>query len=139
MFILINSEVVCNKCGKLLSYQDISDGNYHFNFDLGNASHHDGENISFDLCGKCLDKILNTTIKSFKHVPEGFMQDDNFPLTLEEHQKVFEHWKETGDWYNLMFYTYEQLVELNGYLTTDYLNEIIKKYHPDMPLLTDIY
>lgn len=129
------SEVICNKCGKPLSYQDISDENYHFVFDFGYASHHDGEIVGFDLCGNCLDEILNGTIKSFEIVPEGWMQNDDLLLDPETHQKVFEHWKETGEWEELMFYTYDKLVELNGYINTDYLNEVIKKFHSDKPLL----
>lgn len=134
-----DSTVICNKCGKPLSYQDISDQNYNFSFDFGYASHHDGEKISFDLCGNCLDEVLNVGVKTFKYVPEGFKQDNDLPLDKDNHQKVFEHWKETDNWEEMMFYTYEELVELNGYFNTNYLNEVIKKFHPDKPLLEGGY
>ena len=130
-------DVFCNKCGNKLSSCDISDGNHNFYFDFGYASHHDGEKINFDLCGSCLDEALESLVRTFKHTPEGWKENEYVDLTPEEHQKIFEHWKETGNWDELMFYTYEQLIELNGWFNTEGLNEVIKKLHPDKQLLVD--
>ena len=132
-----DTKIFCNKCGEQISYQDRSDDNYHFYYDFGYASSKDGQNISFDLCGKCLDSMLNALVRTFKYVPEGWNIQDDVILGLEDHQKVFEHWKEANIWDELMFYTYEQLKCLNGYFNVDYLNYTIKKYHPDMPLLEE--
>lgn len=134
---MIKEKIICNKCGKQLSSIDISDGNYHFYFDFGYASSHDGERISFDLCGSCLDDSLNTIVKTFKYVPKGWRENEYVTLNDENHQKVFEHWKETDNWNELMFYTYEELIELNGWFNTDYLNNVIKEFHPNKPLLED--
>lgn len=63
---------------------------------------------------------------------------DNYSFSNEEnHQKIFDYWKETGKWEELKYHTYEQIVELNGYLDTNYLNGYVEKYHKHMPLLDD--
>lgn len=126
----------CNCCGKSVkvrpnSRDEWNDDIKEFYVDFGYESHHDGEKWSFDLCEECLINI----VKQFKYVPYGFMEDNYTTLSREEHQKVFENWKETGQWEELMFKTYEELIELVQIYDTEYINEVIKKFHPDEPLL----
>jgi hypothetical protein len=130
----------CNKCGKRNEinhniHNGWEDDIKEFYVSFGYESSFDGEKWSFDLCEDCLVGI----IKGFKYVPDGFKDDDYNTLTKEEHQKVFENWKLTGKWEDLKFKTYEELKELNnGWFSLDWLNDAIKNYHPDKPLLTTI-
>ena len=131
--ITIKKSVTCNKCGKTIEPTYANDMVSIYT-DFGYESNFDGEKWSFDICDDCLLEI----IKTFKHVPDGFF-DDNSELSEEIHQKVFDDWKETGEWEHFKYHTYEQLESLNGYYSTEYLNEFIKKYHEGRPLLTDEY
>lgn len=133
---MLKTKTICNKCGKPFGQWDTEE-HQHFYFDFGYESHHDGEKISFDLCGSCLDECLEMIVQTFNVVPNGWRIGDYVSLTQDQHQKVFERWKETGDWDDLMFYTYEELVDLNGFMNTEWLNDTIKKFHPDKPLLID--
>lgn len=129
----------CNKCGKevkvdhekVCEWEDDIKG---FSLSFGYESSFDGERWSFDLCEDCLVNI----IKEFKYVPDGFKKDQYDNFTQEEHQKIFDYWKETGEWEDLKFKTYEELVGMNdGWVMTGYINEAIRKYHPEKPLLND--
>lgn len=102
-----------------------------YKVDIGYESKFDGESWNFDICEECLVNM----VKQFNYVPYGFMEDNYTTLSREEHQKVFENWKENGQWEELMFKTYEELVELTQIYDTEYINEVIKKFHPDKPLL----
>lgn len=126
----------CNSCGKNIKVRpcttdewddDIKD----FYADFGYGSEFDGEQWSFSLCEECLLKL----IKQFKYVPDGFKLDNYSNLTQEQHQELFEDWKKTGEWEELKFKTYEELIDQSKICGTEYINEIIKKFHSDKPLL----
>lgn len=133
----IGHTTVCNRCGKKNHIQegknhDFEDDTQSIYLDFGYESKFDGEKWSFDLCDNCLEAI----VKDFKYVPDGFKQDDYMLLDNEEHQRVFENWKETGEWEDLKFKTYEELKEMNnGWFNYEYINDAVKKYHPDKPEL----
>ena len=56
---------ICNCCGSELStYDDFS-----VNTTAGYGSKHDGLHIAFDLCGDCLDKMLDKMKSEFKISP----------------------------------------------------------------------
>jgi hypothetical protein len=145
--VVVSRTVCCNKCGESYvqktQYANDYDPNdytnehfweaeiHEFNVGFGYGSKYDMESWQFDLCDDCLTDL----VKSFRVVPNGFMCDGSSWLEGEEHQRVFDNWKETGDWDYLMGYTYEQLVKLDGYYKTEYINKMIEKYHPDKPLL----
>lgn len=140
--------IICNKCGKILSQRELDRNKYHFHFEFGCKSLHNGEIIDYDLCSSCISegtkelKLLRSGdeyIKTFKYVPEGWMQESYLLLNPKQHQLVFDYWKLTGKWESLLPYTYQELVKLNGYLTTELINKTIKKFHPNMPLLEDPY
>lgn len=129
---------ICNRCGKRNEiiqdkHYDWEDDIKNFSIGFGYESKFDGENWRFDLCEDCLVSI----IKEFKYVPEGFKEDRyNSFSSPEEHQKVFDHWKETGNWEELKFKTYEELKAMNnGWFDYEYINDAVKKYHPDKPEL----
>lgn len=139
--VVVSLTIICNKCGREFA-QDTSDvWSEHFwdsevhSFDVGfgYGSKYDMETWGFHLCDDCLTEI----VKTFKHVPDGFMMDGDHYLSPERHQMVFEHWKETGEWDDFYGASYEEIVEYHGYYHTNYLNEVIKKYHPDKPLLEE--
>jgi len=122
--------IVCNKCGKSI-VRSYSEDFKTINLDFGYESSFDGEYWSFDLCDDCLEDLVRT----FKYVPSGFKLDNHLPMNDVTHQKVFDDWKISGEWEDLKYHTYEQLVNLNGYMNTDYLNGYIEKYHKHMPPL----
>ncbi len=89
---VIQKIVKCNKCGNESKGID-NDGLYDSKFQsiscrFGYGSEYDMESWKFDLCESCLVEL----IKTFKHVPDGFMLDNSYIIieTKEEHQKVFE-------------------------------------------------
>jgi hypothetical protein len=127
---MINNTATCNKCGKT-TVRTYSDDFKTINLDFGYGSRFDGERWIFGLCDDCLEDM----VREFKYVPSGFKIHNVLPLSDTTHQKVFEDWKKSGEWEDLKYYTYEELVELNGYLDTGYINEYIEKYHKSMPLL----
>ncbi|MEM4994794.1 hypothetical protein WKH56_19730 [Priestia sp. SB1] len=131
----------CNKCGNVAEQgkSHTSEGflwNEQFkNIELsfGYLSKFDNETWKFTLCEEC---ILDM-VKTFKHVPQGFYIDSTPTSieTTEQHQEVFDYWKETGDWEDLRFYTYEELKQLAYFYKVEYINEMISKYHKDKELL----
>lgn len=135
-----DSIIECNKCGKRCDLE-----NMEFSFDIdmlheflvsfGYGSSYDMESWGFDLCEDCLLEL----IKTFKIVPEGFRLDEYSPLDSGgfEHQLTFEDWKNTSEWNEFKYCSYEKIVEYDGLLDTDYLNELIKEYHPKKPLLSE--
>jgi len=131
--VVIKSTVTCNKCGETIEPYYADDmQTIHLSF--GYESRFDGEKWSFDLCDNCLLDV----VKTFKHVPTGFLDDSLYSVIndQEEHQKVFDHWKNTGEWEDMRFKTYEEIVELNnGWFNIESLNDAIKKFHPGKPLL----
>jgi len=52
-------EIVCDRCSTVMDYQDLS-GNYvaSFKHNFGYPSKYDNDEISFDLCEKCLFEML---------------------------------------------------------------------------------
>ncbi|WP_137743412.1 hypothetical protein [Robertmurraya siralis] len=127
---------ICNMCGKENIFEEnddsLNDDTQHIELHFGYGSKFDMERWSFDLCDDCLIEI----VKQFKYVPEGFYEDSSLNLTPEEHQKIFDNWKETGEWEELKFKSYEEIVALNnGWYPVDLINEAIKKYYPDKPEL----
>ena len=127
---------ICNKCGQENKIHnginEWEDDNQSFTLSFGYESKHDGETWRFELCDTCLVEI----IKGFKYVPEGFFEDDYDNFTHEEHQKIFEDWKQSGVWEELKYKTYEQLQEMNnGLFDYEYINAAVKRYHPDNPVL----
>lgn len=130
--------ITCNCCGKTTEldgedYQREWKLNefQHLNLIFGYGSKFDMDSWTFDLCEDCLLEY----VKTFKLVPNGFMLDRYNDLTQEQHQMIFDNWKETGDWDEFKFKTYEELIELAQIYDTEYINEVIKKFHPDKPLL----
>ncbi|MBM7598248.1 hypothetical protein JOC34_000605 [Virgibacillus halotolerans] len=102
----VEESIACNKCGNSI-VANLRDGEGNFNQDLyhgidlrfGYGSNHDLEHWNFDLCEDCLVEF----VKTFKHVPSGFYLDTsylNVEDESEEHQKLFDHWKKTGEWKN---------------------------------------
>ena len=145
--VVTHHSVVCNKCGKETKrdfdsefFEDYGeglwDGMYQsFGCSFGYGSKHDTERWQFDLCEECIVEY----IKTFKHVPDGFYKHTSY-YTIEneeEHQRIFDNWKETGKWEELKFKTYEQLVELSEIFNLDYINEVIKENYPNKPLIEE--
>ncbi|WP_413986405.1 hypothetical protein [Paenibacillus polymyxa] len=136
--VVIDEIIICNKCGK--KYRKLTeDGkeNYFwnhlihkFNIGFGYGSKYDMEHWEYDMCEDCVEEL----IKSFMYVPMGFKNEDAL-LDECKHQKVFDDWKKTGDWDFLKYHTYEELLELDGYILSEYLNLIIEKYHPNKELI----
>lgn len=145
--IVVNESIRCNKCGKEKErdfhseyFEDYEEGIWDtefqtFSFGFGYGSRYDTEQWSFDLCDDCLTEI----VKTFQYVPDGFMLDRSWNIVENdhEHQLIFDDWKETGQWEDLKFKKYDEIIALSGIFNTDYINEIIKKYHPDKPLIDD--
>lgn len=144
-----HESITCNKCGKE-RVRDFNSGRFEdqddelwrndyqsFGCSFGYGSRHDMERWSFDLCEECLVEI----IKDFKHVPKGFMLDSSWYIIENEsieHQKLFDDWKVNGIWEELKFKTYEELTEeYADIFNTDYINEIIKKYHSGKPFIKE--
>lgn len=130
----------CNKCGKmkLIKYgvdHEWSNDMKNVHLDFGYESSFDGESWSFDLCEECLIDM----VKGFRCVPSGFMEHSTDDFTYEEHQKIFDNWKDTGEWEELKFKTYEELKEMNnGWINVEYINNAIERYHPDKPQLESV-
>lgn len=62
---------VCNKCGRKLRDTDPT-GSQDIEINFGYSSTlFDGEKWLFTLCDDCLDELA----RSFKYLPEGFMED----------------------------------------------------------------
>jgi hypothetical protein len=56
---------ICNKCGEVIKdYNDFS-----INYQYSHASHHDGDYLNLDLCGKCLDELTEHLIDTCKINP----------------------------------------------------------------------
>lgn len=120
------STIICNKCGCSVEYATYTEVLF------GYPSIHDAETWQFYLCDECYLELA----KSFKIAPRGFMDEGYSPrLTSEQHQKTFEDWKKTGKWEEMMYVPYEELINFRHYYEDEYINECIKKYHPEKPLL----
>lgn len=142
--VVTSKTVTCNKCGTTQTNNcwNSTDDDYFFSNDIHNiqlgfgyGSKFDMDNWSFDLCDNCLEEL----VKTFKYPPDGFMEDGYSIIESEEEkQKVFDHYKETGDWDELRFKPYEELVKLAGYYEVNYINEVIKEMHPNKPLIEDL-
>ncbi len=138
--VVIEESACCNKCGKKFIKDDGNkywwDAQLHgFSVGGGYGSRWDGGDFSFDLCENCIEELVRT----FKIYPNGFMDTGYAFAENDDKQKIFENWKQTGEWEELMNCTYEELVQATGLIHTDYVNEMIKKYHPDKPLLPEGY
>jgi hypothetical protein len=145
--VIVGRSATCNKCGKTYKqnhdsddymghYDGLWDGEIHnFGASFGYASSYDEESWDFDLCEDCLVDF----IKTFKHVPDGFREERSYIIIKdrEEHQKIFDNWKETGEWEDLKYKTYDELANDYRFFRTEHLNDVIKKYHPGKPLLDD--
>lgn len=125
----------CNKCGKtriygeaeLAIYLDWRNRTNNIALDFGYSSPYDGQEWSFDLCDDCLTEF----IKTFKYIPDGFMDDNCITLDDNDRQTLFEEWKRTGQWEEFSVLPYEELLDLVGYIDKQAINDIILKYHPD--------
>jgi hypothetical protein len=133
-------EVICNKCGKVHTAKDggvIVDDSYKephsFTCAFGYYSGYDDEIWNFDLCETCLVDI----IKTFKYAPSGFFTDRYTLARGNNHQKVFDYWKQTGEWEEYRFSSYEEILELKDLMNHTYINELIEKYYPDKPLISE--
>lgn len=140
--VLASKTVTCNKCGTSRElkpngdWYESEEGLYandvhNISLGFGYGSRFDMEQWSFDLCDDCLDDVVRT----FKYAPDGFRYDGYTIIeTEEEKQKVFDNYRETGEWEELRFKTYEQLKELKGIYRKEYINEVVKENFPDKPL-----
>ncbi|PKR83536.1 hypothetical protein [Heyndrickxia camelliae] len=136
--------VICNKCGTTQvnnNWNPPSAEEYYFSNDIHNiqlgfgyGSRFDNESWNFDLCDSCLESL----VKTFKYPPDGFYEDGYSVIDDEEEkQKVFEHYKKTGEWNEFLFKSYEELVEFAKFYNVEYINEVIKEKFPDKPLLEE--
>ena len=131
--VIVAKLVQCNRCEK--KYETITDDEWSnwdsemqsFSCGFGYGSKYDSEKWSFDLCEECLVAIF----KEFKIVPEGFRCDEYTDLSAERHQKVFENWKQTGEWEEFKYHTYEELLGYEELFKDDYFRYLIERYHPD--------
>ena len=88
----------CNKCGKRLGGPSMSKiQSLNINFPWGSTF----ENTSwqFEMCDECLCEL----VKTFVGVPQGCggrYHGDGIMENIgqEQHQAMFEDWKETGEW-----------------------------------------
>lgn len=127
--------ITCDKCGKSTvsikdDYDFVNDLYHNVGFSFGYGSSYDLENWSFDICEDCLVNF----IKTFKHVPSGFQLDTSIALVKDEsdeHQKLFDHWKKTGEWDDLKYKSYEELVELKDIFVEGYIDNLIAERFPD--------
>ncbi|MED3562401.1 hypothetical protein [Bacillus xiapuensis] len=144
---VVSKKIICNKCGGFHELKE--NGNWYesdvelfandihnISLGFGYGSKFDTEHWNFDLCDNCLEDV----IKTFKYVPDGFKEDRGYYIIKdqEEHQKIFEHWQQTGEWEELNFKSYEELLEFSDLFKKEYINEIIKKNYPNKPLLNDL-
>lgn len=128
------TKITCNQCGKESEETTFDPCIKSFSVGFGYGSIFDMERWCFELCEDCLIKLVS----QFKHVPEGFREDNHSRYEQkEQHQALFDNWKKTGAWEELMCKSYEELVNLNGWYDTDYINDYIRTYHPDKPLLKE--
>jgi hypothetical protein len=126
--VIIEESICCNKCGK--EYKKSHEEQYcwdakmqSFSASFGYGSKYDMEHWQFDLCEDCLVEI----IKSFKYVPDGFMQETSLYPIEKDHQKVFELWKNSGTWEPFINYTVEELEEYRGVFRDEYIDKLIEK------------
>lgn len=124
--------IACNKCEKSITPSPSQDM-VSISLDFGYESRYDGQYWNFHLCDQCLEDV----VKTFKIVPLGFLESSYLQLKDGKHQKVFDSWKENGEWEDLKYHTYEELLGLDGYIDFKYLNHNIQKYHQGKPLLED--
>ena len=119
----------CNKCGMTIE-DNAKIHSMGLNFGFG--SNYDNQRWDFELCESC----LVDTVKGFKLSPNGFNESHYDPeTTTEERQGIFENWKQTGKWEEMMYVSYEKLIAYKDYYEDEYINECIKKYHPNKPSL----
>lgn len=90
--------ITCNCCGKEFEPEQ-SDILQEIKLMFSYNSQFDNQQWwRFDICESCILKI----IKTFKIVPENFMSDPAYvsasDMGHEVHQRVFDLWKETGEW-----------------------------------------
>lgn len=127
---IVKETKICNKCGKEIT-PTYSDNFINFFQRFGYESNFDGETWDWDICPECLLEW----IKTFKYVPDGFFQGEYNILSPEQHQKVFDNWKETDEWEEFKFNTYEELVSMKDILSYNFVNSLIKQYYPDKELI----
>ena len=89
--------IICNKCGEVFTPSP-SDGVQKFKVTFGEGSRFDSD-WHLDICDNCVSDI----VKTFKVVPDGFMSESqfyvsSFDLDHDLHQRLFDEWKETGEW-----------------------------------------
>jgi hypothetical protein len=142
--VAVSKSVTCNKCGTVRELKN--EGNWYetdedmfasdvhnVSLGFGYGSKFDMESWNFDLCDDCLESV----VRSFKYPPDGFKEDGYSVISdEEERQKVFEYFKETGEWNEFKFKSYEELVKFAGFYDVDYINELIKEMYPDKPLVS---
>lgn len=102
--------IQCNCCGNVIqpemlnTVQEIS-------LSFGYNSNYDSQLWTLDLCENCLTNI----VKTFKVVPENFMKCPQYIYpsdgNSELQQKLFEQWKETGEWNEEEINYYEEYYE----------------------------
>ena len=116
---------VCNKCGQEFKYTTdmIASFSYGSRFDM--------ETWEFNICDDCIKELMQT----FVVVPRGFMVNGSLELTPEQHQTTFDSWRETGKWEEMMCIPYEELISFRDYYEDEYINNCIRKFHPDKNLL----
>lgn len=118
--------IICNKCGCSVEYATHTEISFQF------GSCFDMEKWGFYMCDDCMKNF----VKTFKIAPKGFMDDGYAPrLTPEQHQKAFEGWKDTGEWEQLAYIPYNELIGYRYYYEDEIINDCIRKYHSGKPLL----
>lgn len=131
----LEQTITCNRCGHDTTFDpeshNFEQDKYHeFYCHFGYGSSYDMEQWTFDLCEDCLVDI----VKTFKYVPSGFRLDQSFAIVedeSEEHQKLFDHWKETGEWDEIKFKSYEEILGLKDIFTENFIDNVIKERFPD--------
>lgn len=130
---IVEETIACNSCGKSISQTQLGFESDHFhnvNLHFGYGSNYDMEHWSFDICEDC----ITSYIKTFKHVPSGFQLDQQFLIIedeSEEHQKLFEDWLETDEWDELRYKSHDEIIELKGIYSSDYIDTLIKERFPN--------
>lgn len=128
------TKIICNRCNNEGQPTEFEDEIKNISINFSYESPHDGQTWHFDLCEECIVDI----VKQFKHVPEGFKDNHYEVFTRKQHQYIFDKWKLTGEWEEMMFITYDELKRWVGLWDIEYINNLVKRYHPSKPLLEEI-